>query len=193
IPRGISSGGVSDMAGNVREWVFNDAGRGQRFILGGGWSDAKCACVDAYAQLPMDRSAINGIRLMLTEPDDKVVTAASRPIPRAFTDYTKVHPVSEAVYAGFKPQFDYDPGALDAKVEVRDSTPEDWIREKVSFNAAYGGERMAIWLYLPRNAKPPYQATVIFPGSNAIGAAAYDGTLPPIMTFIPSGGRAAVY
>jgi formylglycine-generating enzyme required for sulfatase activity/predicted esterase len=193
IPRGVSTGGVSDMAGNVREWVVNDAGQGQRFILGGGWSDAKYAFVDAYAQRPMDRSAINGIRLMLADPDDKIVAAASRPIPRAFTDYKKVRPVSDAVYAGYQPQFDYDPGALDARVEVRDSTPEDWIREKVSFNAAYGGERMAIWLYLPRNAKPPYQATVIFPGSNAIGAAAYDGTLPQIMTFIPSGGRAAVY
>ena len=45
--RGVSVGGVSDIAGNVREWCVNDAGHGERFILGGGWSDRKYAFVDA--------------------------------------------------------------------------------------------------------------------------------------------------
>lgn len=193
VVRGVSIGGVSDMAGNVREWCLNDAGRGQRFILGGGWSDASYAFVDAYAQLPMDRSVINGIRLALYEPSDTSVVVASRPIPRAFTDYSREKPVADAVYAGFLPQFDYDPIALDARVEARDSTSEDWIAEKVTFTAAYGGERMAAWLYLPRNARPPYQTTVVFPGSGAIGAAPYGGALPAIMNFIPPGGRVVVY
>ena len=192
-PRGVSVGGVSDMAGNVREWCVNDAGRGQRFILGGGWSDAKYAFVDAYAQPPMDRSVINGIRLAMYNSADTSIALASRPIPRAFTDYTRERPVSDAVYAGYVPQFDYDPIALDAKVEVRDSTSEDWIAEKVSFTAAYGGERMAAWVYLPRNAKPPWQAVVFFPGSGVIGAAPYAGVLPGVMSFVPPGGRVAVY
>jgi predicted esterase len=192
-PRGLSIGGVSDMAGNVREWCTNDAGRGQRFILGGGWSDAKYAFVDAYAQPPMDRSVINGIRLAMYDSADTSVARASLPIPRAFTDYTRERPVSDAVYAGFAPQFDYDPIALDAKVEVRDSTSEDWVAEKVSFTAAYGGERMAAWIYLPRNAKPPYQTVVFFPGSGVIGAAPFAGALPPVMSFVPPGGRVAVY
>ena len=192
-PRGISIGGVSDMAGNVREWCENDAGRGLRFILGGGWSDAKYAFVDAYAQPPMDRSAINGIRLALFDSADTSIALASRPIPRAFTDYTRERPVADAVYAGFLPQFDYDPIALDAKVEVRDSTPEDWIVEKVSFTTAYDGERMSAWIYLPRNARPPYQTVVAFPGSNAIGAAPFNGSVPPVMNFIAPGGRVFVY
>jgi dienelactone hydrolase len=193
VPRGISIGGVSDMAGNVREWCANDAGRSQRFILGGGWSDQKYAFVDAYAQPPMDRSAINGIRLAKYAPSDTSIAIASHPIPRAFTDYTRERPVSDAVYAGMRPQFDYDPVALEAKVEARDSTAEDWIAEKVSFAAAYGGERMAAWVYLPRNAKPPYQTVVVFPGSGAIGAAPYNGVLPAIMTSIMPSGRVAVY
>jgi dienelactone hydrolase len=192
-PRGISIAGVSDLAGNVREWCANDAGRGLRFILGGGWSDAKYAFVDAYAQPPMNRAAINGIRLALYDAADTSIAIASKPIPRAFTDYTREQPVTDAVYAGFTPLFDYDPAALDARVEVSDSTPEDWIREKVSFNAAYGGERMTAWLYLPRNARPPYQTVVIFPGSNVIGAAPHTGDLPTVMSYIPSGGRAAVF
>ena len=191
--RGVSLAGVADLAGNVREWCVNDAGQGLRFILGGGWSDPKYAFVDAYAQPPMNRAAINGIRLVRYEPSDTIVATASAPIPRAFTDYARERPVSDAVYAGFVRQFDYDPRPLDAAVEVRDSTPEDWISEKVTFTAAYGGERMSAWIFLPRSAKPPYQATILFPGSGAIGAAPFNGALPPIMGFIPPGGRAAVY
>jgi formylglycine-generating enzyme required for sulfatase activity len=192
-PRGISLAGVSDLAGNVREWCVNDAGRGQRFILGGGWSDPQYSFVDAYAQPPMDRSVINGIRLAKYDSADTSIAVASQPIPRAFTDYTRERPVSDAAFAGFLPQFDYDPIALDAKVEVRDSTPEDWIAEKVSFSAAYGGERMTAWIFLPRNAKPPYQTVVVFPGSGVIGAAPYNGIPDPRGSFVPPSGRAVVY
>ena len=39
--RGVSTWGVYDMAGNVREWVWNEADPGQtRYILGGSWNDA---------------------------------------------------------------------------------------------------------------------------------------------------------
>ncbi|HZI27121.1 MAG TPA: protein kinase [Gemmatimonadaceae bacterium] len=191
--RGMSIGGVSDMAGNVREWCINDAGRNQRFILGGGWSDPKYAFVDAYAQPPMNRAAINGIRLAKYESGDTIIAQAARPIPRAFTDYSRERPVSDAVYASYRPYFDYDPIALDAKVEMRDSTAGDWIAEKVSFTAAYGGERMTAWLYIPRNAKPPYQTVVLFPGSGAIGAGPFNGVLPPVLNYVAPSGRIAVY
>jgi formylglycine-generating enzyme required for sulfatase activity/tRNA A-37 threonylcarbamoyl transferase component Bud32/dienelactone hydrolase len=192
-PRGISESGVSDMAGNVREWCVNDAGRGQRFILGGGWSDPQYSFAVAYAQPPLDRSAINGIRLALYDPADSAVALASRPIPRAFTDYTKVRPVSDAAFAAFLPLFDYDPLPLDATVELRDSTSESWVAEKVSFKAAYGEERMTAWVFLPRNVTPPYQTVVAFPGGGVIGSAPFDGTLGSAMSFFPSGGRALVY
>jgi pimeloyl-ACP methyl ester carboxylesterase len=149
--------------------------------------------VDAYAQPPMDRSAINGIRLAKYDAADASIAVASLAIPRAFTDYTRERPVSDAAFAGFLPLFEYDPRALDAKIEVRDSTAEDWVVEKVSFAAAYGGERLAAWIYLPKAGRPPYQTVVFFPGSNAIGAAPYTGTLPPVMSFVPPSGRVAVY
>jgi formylglycine-generating enzyme required for sulfatase activity len=84
-PRGISLHGISDLAGNVREWTQNLAGTsGSRFILGGGWSDPGYAFVDAYAQPPLDRSAINGIRLARYLPGDvarRRVTALRAPSP----------------------------------------------------------------------------------------------------------------
>ena len=88
-PRAVSLSGISDMAGNVREWNQNEAGRGLRFILGGGWSDPTYSYVDAYAQPPMDRSVINGIRLARYDPADSNVAVAVRPIPRAYTDWFK--------------------------------------------------------------------------------------------------------
>jgi eukaryotic-like serine/threonine-protein kinase len=166
--RGVTLGGVSDMAGNVREWCANDAGQGQRYILGGGWSDQAYAFVDGYAQPPMDRSAINGIRLALVDSTDQNLARAGQPVTRAFTDYSKEKPVSDAVFAGYKQQFDYDPIPLDAKVEVRDSTPEEWNLEKVDFTAAYGGERMAAWVFLPKQGKGPFQTVVYYPGSGVI-------------------------
>jgi dienelactone hydrolase len=193
VPRGISVSGLSDMAGNVREWCWNDAGRGLRFILGGGFSDPKYAFVDAYAQLPMDRSVINGIRLALYEPADSSVALASLPITRAFTDYTKVRPVSDAVYSGLARIYDYDPLPLEARVEEVDSSSADFIREKVSYTTAYGRERMSAWLYIPRNVQPPYQTVVIFPGSGAIGASPFTGNIPSIMGFIAPSGRVAVF
>jgi formylglycine-generating enzyme required for sulfatase activity/dienelactone hydrolase len=191
-PRAVSAGGVSDMAGNVREWCINETGQGQRFILGGGWSDPTYSFVDAYAQRPMDRSAINGIRLALYAPNEPNLAAASQPISRAATDYTKETPVSDAIYTGFLPQFDYDRIALNAKVESRDTTPENWIAERVSFDAAYGGERMFAWIFLPKTGKPPYQTVVMFPGSGVIGAAPSTSTPDTRVSFVPSSGRVAV-
>ena len=191
-PRGISMAGVSDLAGNVREWCVNEAGRNQRFILGGGWSDPTYAFVDAYAQDPMDRTPINGIRLALFDAADSNLARASAPMSRAFTDYTKEKPVPDAVYAGFRQLFDYDPAPLDARAEPRDSTSEEWIAERVTFSAAYGGERMAAWIFFPRNGSPPFQTVVFYPGSGAINAGKSTNTLDPRVSFLLKSGRAVV-
>ena len=191
-PRGVTLGGVSDMAGNVREWCMNDASQGQRYILGGGWSDQPYGFVDAYAQPPMDRSPINGIRLALYGTGDANLARASETVPRAFTDYSKETPVSDAVFAGYKQQFDYDPIPLDAKIEVRDTTPEEWNLERVSFTAAYGGERMSAWVFLPKHGKPPYQTVVYFPGSGVIFQRSSAKTREAAAGFVVPAGRVFV-
>lgn len=38
------------------------------------------------------------------------------------------------------------------------------MREKVTFDAAYGHERVTAYLFLPRKASPPFQTVVYFPG-----------------------------
>ena len=191
-PRAVSLSGISDMAGNVREWNQNEAGREQRFILGGGWSDPTYSYVDAYAQPPMDRSVINGIRLARYDPADTNVAVAGRPIPRAYTDWFKVPSVPDASFQGFRSQFDYDPLPLDAKTERTDSTSEEWNAEFVSFTAAYRNERMQAWVFLPKHGTPPYQTVVYFPGSGAIGTHTSAERRDMAGSFVVKSGRAFV-
>ena len=191
-PRAVSLTGVSDLAGNVREWNQNEAGRELRFILGGGWSDPTYAFVDAYAQPPMDRSVINGIRLVRYDPADTNVAVASKPIPRAFTDWFKVPSVSDALFQGFRTQFDYDPLPLEAKVERTDFTSEEWKAEFVSFTAAYGKERMQAWVFLPKRGTPPYQTVVFFPGSGAINTRTSAERRDMTASFVVKSARAFV-
>src|SRR5215471_12980853 len=59
--QGLTQPGAYDMAGNVREWCRNGTG-GRRYVLGGGWSDPGYMFSSSDAQLPFDRSPINGLR-----------------------------------------------------------------------------------------------------------------------------------
>jgi dienelactone hydrolase len=190
-PRGVTLVGASDMAGNVREWVLNESGGGNRYILGGGWSDLKYGFVDAYAQPPMDRSPINGLRLARYAANEANLAKASVPIPRAYTDYAKEVPASDAVFAGFLQFYDYDPMALNAKVESSDTTAT-WIVELVSISAAYGGERLPIWIYRPVKATQPLQSVVFWPGSNAINGPPSAGYNDANAEWIVRSGRAFV-
>ncbi len=192
-PRAVSFVGASDMAGNVREWCYNEeAASGERYIEGGGWSDPTYAFVDAYAQPPMDRSAINGIRLARYDSADSNLALARRPLVRSFTDYTKVASVPDAVVEGYRHQFDYDPLPLQPRVERVDSSSDEWIAQFVSFNAAYGGERMQAWVFLPRSGTPPYQPIVFFPGSGAINTRTSAARRDMTPSFVVKSGRAFV-
>jgi eukaryotic-like serine/threonine-protein kinase len=190
--RGMSPFGVFDMAGNVREWCENDAGDGERFILGGGWSDPPYGFTDSYGQPAMDRSAINGIRLARYLHDEPALAQARQPTRRAFRDYLKEKPVSPEVFETYRHFFDYDRAPMAAKVESRDTTPDDWSVERVSFDAAYGGERMLAYVYVPKRHKPPYQSVIYFPGSGVISETNSTQRREEIATFVVQTGRVLV-
>ena len=62
--------------------------------------------------------------------------------------------------------FKYDPLPLNARVD-RTEDAEEWRRETVTIDAAYGGERVIVYLYLPKSGSPPYQTVIYFPGGDA--------------------------
>jgi dienelactone hydrolase len=122
---------------------------------------------DSYAQQPLDRSPINGIRLIRRLAAPPNMAQALEPIRRTLRDFSREKPASDAAFANFRELFAYDRTALNARIDSQDSTPAEWIKQKVSFDAAYGGERVPGVLYLPKAHKPRFQTIVLFPASYA--------------------------
>jgi eukaryotic-like serine/threonine-protein kinase len=163
---GMSWFGVYDTAGNVKEWVLNEASSGKRYIMGGAWNEPSYMFYAADARSPFQRSANFGLRCAKYKLSKESAKAAD-PIIVQFRDYSSEKPVSNQLYTVYKSLYSYDKTPLHAVVESRQLT-NDWIVEKISFDAAYGGERMFAYLYLPRNATPPFQTVVHFNGSAAL-------------------------
>ena len=55
--------------------------------------------------------------------------------------------------------------ALEPRIESTDESSPHWIKQRVSFAAGYGNERMTAVLYLPRSARPPYQVVIQMAGA----------------------------
>lgn len=191
--QGLGPFGTVDMAGNAREWCFNETG-GQRYILGGGWDDATYQFTEAFAQPPFDRSPTNGFRLALYAPHDSTVATAALPVARPVRDFNRERPASDAVFEIYRRAYAYDRTPLRPVIEDSDSSGEDWVMQRVSFDAAYGGERMFAYLFLPKGSRPPYQTLVFFPGALALLSRSSNTLLDmDAIDFIVKGGRAVMY
>lgn len=166
--RGIGCYGTHDLAGNVREWCWNQT-RDGRLIMGGGWDDSYYLYFSPSQAPLFDRSPQNGFRCVINPDRENPDTSIFGPVPtgtkRDFLDET---PVSEEVFTVYRNQFQYDQKDLQAIVESRDEEPDDWVVEKISFGAAYGDDRVVAYLYLPKRGQPPFQTLVSFPGDGAL-------------------------
>ncbi|MEO5571183.1 MAG: SUMF1/EgtB/PvdO family nonheme iron enzyme [Bacteroidia bacterium] len=190
---GYCSFGVYDLAGNAREWCFNEStNRGQHFILGGGWNDPKYAFNDSYTQSASDRSITNGFRCIKELPGDTTLAGLTGEVSLAFRDYRKEKPVDDKTFAFILNQYAYDKKPLDAKTE-KTIEGESWIAEKISFDAGYNNERLDIYLYLPKKFKAPFQPVLFFPGSGDIFSKQYDPqSINGRIDFILKSGRAII-
>ncbi len=158
--------GAYGMAGNVREWCWNESQKG-RSIRGGAWSDAIYVFIAVTQLPPFDRSSRNGFRCARYIEPEKIPASAFEPTRLGERrDFYKEKPVPDEIFKIYKEQFSYDPHDLNAIVEKREERSA-WIKEKISFDASYANERMIAWLFLPKNGKPPYQTVIYFPGADA--------------------------
>ncbi len=157
--KGIGAFGTLDMAGNVTEWCWNES-NDRRFTRGGAWNLMDVMAFAALdARLPWDRSEQNGIRCARYDVEKELG-------PRGLVVAPDLHPpkekpVPDEVFRLYQALYAYDPMDLDSRTEGIDEENSIWKRERVSFAATYGNERITGYLYLPKHATPPYQ-TIIY-------------------------------
>ena len=195
---GMTAFGNIDMAGNVREWCWNEAPLG-RIVRGGAWDDATYQFAFLSQAPPFARSAKTGFRCV-RYLDRATIPASAFAVafPQEPHDLERIKPVSDEVFSVFKEMFLYDKADLHARREWRKESFSDWIQEKVTFSAAYGDERVIAYLFLPRNSRPPFQTVIFYPGS-AVEMAASSNDLEKdfqfdlFLSFIVKNGRAVIY
>ena len=183
--------GTHDMAGNVKEWTWNQSGMDGRFILGGAWNEPPYTFHDEDAKDPMERNIGFGFRCIKESgavPAE--LTAAVNTLER---DPAELKPVTDELFQAYRRLYDYDPRPLDARVEEKNETSPYYILERVSFSAAYGTERVPLMLFLPRDAKPPYQVLIYFPGSDAVRTQSSRSAYLQLLQFLPRSGRAVAF
>jgi formylglycine-generating enzyme required for sulfatase activity/dienelactone hydrolase len=166
--KGIGPFGTYDMAGNVKEWIWNEAESGKRYVLGGAWDEPNYMFVDPDAQSPFSRAANIGFRCVKYIEADPNLKVASAPMPSPRRDFSKQKPPSEELFRAYRSVYSFDKNPLHATVEHLDKPDEDWTTEKITYPAPYGNEQAITYLLLPKKGKPPFQTVVFFPGSNAL-------------------------
>jgi formylglycine-generating enzyme required for sulfatase activity/dienelactone hydrolase/predicted Ser/Thr protein kinase len=198
---GLGPYGTYDTAGNLKEWCWNASGE-NRYISGGAWSEPKYMFYMADARMPFDRSPTNGFRCakypnppskQLTEPIEVLRLLESQDAYFQFRDRRGDQPAGEAAFQVYKAIHAYDRAELKASIEAVDDTSPYWRKEKISFLAAYGNERVTGYLFLPKNAEPPFQAVISFPGIYAFDIRSSARLETQWFDFIIRSGRAVMH
>lgn len=164
---GIGWTGTYDMLGNVREWCLNAVGDGARALVGGAWNDAPYLIEESIStpqrRSALDRSAMNGFRLVSINEEPATLLAANKPLVDVELPPLS-EPVSDEVFAARLSDFDYDPGALNSLLE-ESKEYRYWTRQRITFNSPLAGERMTMYLYLPKREASRYQTILFWPGA----------------------------
>ena len=183
----LSGFGTTDMAGNVKEWCWNEARDARRLVLGGGFGEPDYMFQQTDAQSPWDRRAHFGFRCV------KLATHRGRRGARRGYDSRLLERqagLGRGLQGLYRALYVYDKGELNAQVEET-GTMEGWSRAKVTFDAAYGHERVTAYLFLPKSASPPFQTVVYFPGGFALMDDKLDlSSLEDTRGFLLKSGRA---
>jgi dienelactone hydrolase len=95
--------------------------------------------------------------------------------PAETRNYSTAKPCSNEEFQIIKQQFEYDRTPLNAVVENVDNSSPFWRKEKIIFDAAYGGESVIAYLFVPKVVEPPYQVVVYWPGTGPLNTRTFEG------------------
>lgn len=191
---GVGAHGAFDMAGNVKEWCWNSAGDGRRYILGGAWHEPEYMFNYPDFQPPFARSEDFGFRCVQIadkgesspQIDREIVAIEQR-------DFLAEAPISDEEFASYKQSFSYDKTPLNPS-ELSKHESKGYTHEKVQFDAADGDDRVTAHFYYPSDGAPPYQTIVYFPPAFALNRTSFDETVLPVhIAFFVQNGRAVLY
>jgi serine/threonine protein kinase/dienelactone hydrolase len=179
--------GTYDLVGNAREWYWNATTENQRFLLG-----RHPGSYGPEALPPFDRSPLNGFRCVRNSAP--LPLAARAPLRTLYRDFSAVTPASDQVFRAYREMYAYDTRPLHATVEDVPDRSTDWTRQRITFDAAYGNERMHALLFLPRRARPPYQVVIFFPSArvNELRNSDEPGDMD-FVDYVIQSGRAVMY
>jgi eukaryotic-like serine/threonine-protein kinase len=190
--QGLGTWGTYDMAGNVKEWTANAvAGSNLRYILGGAFNEPNYRFAEQDAQDPWGRYPSYGVRLVTNlGPAEQTMG----PLGRVTPDPATLVPVSAQVFDTLKGFYTYDKARpLNGRIDTVDDSSPYYTKQTVSFDSSYSNERVPAFLFLPKNAKPPYQTIILFP--NAYARQTSSSAVLDLGTFeyIIRSGRALLY
>jgi dienelactone hydrolase len=190
--QGLGPWGTFDMAGNVAEWCWNESGGGARYLLGGAFDTATAEYFEPGGIPPFHRGANAGFRCVRNVSAlPKEVLAERR---QTIQDFSKSKPATEHEFRIYKTLYIYDRTPLNAKAEPVRQDSVDWRKEKVIIDAAYGKERVPLYLFLPARVRPPYQTVIYSPTARAVDISSSENLADMhFIDFVIRSGRAVVY
>ena len=187
--------GTYDMAGNVKEWVWNIFG-GDGLTMGGATSEPKYTAFQANPMPRFSRSSNTGFRTAkLLNPKDLNPFGEPIDFPEAppFEFYKSF---TQQEFEIYQTQFAYGKRKLNPVTVKKSESNDYWTEEIVSIEVGYNDERMDMVILKPKNAYGELESIVVYPGLdyfrtppdiNSISAGVYG------LDFILKSGRAVVF
>jgi formylglycine-generating enzyme required for sulfatase activity len=164
---GMTAFGSYDMAGNVKEWTVNRI-ETRRYAMGGAWDEPMYAFSQVDALDPFSRTISLGLRCV--RRPEPAPAASYAPLDLRPPQVGGSQPVDDKTYRIYAAYHQYQPTALESRVDRTDNSSPYSTSETVSFRAAYANDRVIAHLFLPKSAVPPYQVVIAFGGADIMSA-----------------------